>query len=386
MNNYEHDELGENDDLYANADVGSDDDSGVKVAVLPAWFMSVAVHALLCVILMGIIIGQLPDEEPAPTQRFNISQEEIIEDDIVVEFIDPEIHDPVEDVRTDVSVDTDLVVDVQDIEFDETEDQSDIENEMQADAVAVTNTMSANAFMSIGAGSSGGPYSSRSGPNKKRAMKRFNAPVQCDDAVNAALRWFKKHQTTDGVNAGMWDVDGYMDNCQDNVKCEPGTAHTAAGGDGDAACTGYALLCYLGAGFDHKVPGRYKKTIIMAIEWLKKNQREDGGFGKAGRNYENAVCTKALCEVYAMTLDPKLKKPAQCAVDNLIQKQSKTADHPYGLAWNYQAGQATRNDSSVTGWCIMALKAAKSAGLDVGTSWDGAKTWVDLAWQASNPG
>ena len=44
----------------------------------------------------------------------------------------------------------------------------------------------------------------------------------------------------------MWDVDGYPVNCTvAGAKCEPGAEWSNAGGD--AAMTGYALLCFLGA-------------------------------------------------------------------------------------------------------------------------------------------
>ena len=58
-----------------------------------------------------------------------------------------------------------------------------------------------------------------------------------ESAVDAALRWFKRHQSPNG----MWDVDGYPVNCTlAGAKCEPGTDHTGA--DGDAAMTGYAVF------------------------------------------------------------------------------------------------------------------------------------------------
>ncbi|NRA37443.1 MAG: terpene cyclase/mutase family protein, partial [Planctomycetes bacterium] len=288
---------------------------------------------------------------------------------------------------TDTPIVTDLDVPVEEMETEDPVEEEAVEPKGREEAVSTAEAGGAMAFMAIGAGGgASGAYGSRTGGGKKRAVGANGGSKASESSVNAALLWFKKHQTTDGPSKGVWDVDAYMDNCQEAPKCEPGTSHTADGGDGDSACTGYATLCFLGAGYDHKTPGKFKNTVAMGIEWLKTNQQDSGAFGKAGRNYENGVCTMAICEAYAMTMDPGLKDCAQKAVNNLLENQGKTDKYEYGLGWDYKAPKPTRNDSSVTGWCVMALKAAKSGGLDVGNGWEGSKAWLDAAWKAANPG
>jgi hypothetical protein len=58
-----------------------------------------------------------------------------------------------------------------------------------------------------------------------------------------------------------------------------------------------------------------------------------------------------------MTNDPKLKGPAQKVVNFLVDAQ-----HAAG-GWRYAPGQ--EGDLSVTGWCVQALKAARTAKLVV---------------------
>jgi hypothetical protein len=118
----------------------------------------------------------------------------------------------------------------------------------------------------------------------------------------------------------MWDVDGYPINCTlAGPKCEPGSAYTGA--DGDAAVTGYALLCYLGAGYDHRTPNKYRKVVKTGLDWVVANQKPDGSFGKS-RNYENGIVAMALAEAYAMTNDAALRDPAQKAIDYLLSVQN----------------------------------------------------------------
>ncbi|NRA39775.1 MAG: terpene cyclase/mutase family protein [Planctomycetes bacterium] len=375
----------EDDSIFDNEMQDYDENNDVSPA--PAWLMSLAVHGLLAIIMMGIIFGQMPEDEDPPIR---IAQFDHPEDD--PEPVKEKLK--LEEVKIDIDVEKiteQPVVEEFEVEIEEIADVQDPVDEQDVaqnreDAVSVSEMSGAVAFMAIGAGNNSAGKYGRNGKGKRAALGEFGGSKASEKSVEAALRWFKKHQTVEGLDKGMWDVDGYMTNCQDNVKCEPGTAHTAAGGDGDSACTAYAVLCFLGSGYDHKTIGEYRATVAMGIEWLKTNQRDDGGFGKAGRNYENGVCTMAICEAYGMTMDPKLRDTAQRAVDNLISRQAKSDKFEYGIGWNYAAATATRNDSSVTGWCVMALKAAKAAGLDVGSAWDGSRAWLDAAWKASNPG
>ena len=85
-----------------------------------------------------------------------------------------------------------------------------------------------------------------------------------------------------------------------------------------------------------------------------------------GRNYEQGV-TMALAEAYAMSEDSRLRAPLQKALQVLQDRQA-----PSG-GWNYTSANEGRHDSSVTGWCLMALKSAKAADMPVGDSWSRGK-------------
>ncbi len=357
-----------------------DDDAPVSAA--PAWIISLAVHALLLLVMSLIVFGSMMIEEEPPIR---IAAVEPPSEDKKEDPVDRKIEEvpiTVDDEKiVEDPVVTDLDVPVEDIS---TEDpiEDTVEPKGREEAVASVEAGGPAAFMAIGTNSNAaGLKGSRTGGKKRRGLNDGGGNRASESAVNAALMWFKRHQSDNG----QWDVDGYMDNCQDNPKCEPGTSHTKDQGDGDAACTAYALLCFLGSGYDHKTPGRFKDTVKKGIDWLKQNQKADGGFGNS-RNYENGVCAMALCEAYAMTFDATLKEPAQRAIDKLLANQAKTEKYEYGVGWNYAAATPTRNDSSVTGWCVMALKAAKMAGLDVGDGWEGSKAWFNGAWKAANPG
>ena len=359
------------------------DEDDHEVGAAPAWIMSVAVHAVLLLIMSVIVFGTMPEIDPPPLAVSIIDPVEI---DDVEEKKERDI-DPVEveikDLVTDEPVVVDLEVPVEELETEDPVEDEAVEPKGREDAVAVSEAGGALAFMAIGpGGAASGAFGNRSGGGKKKALRDGGGGPRSEIVVHAALEWFKRHQSENG----QWDVDGYMDNCQDDLKCEPGTAHTTANGGGDTACTAYATLCYLGAGFDHRTPGKFRNTVQRALDWLKAQQNADGSFGVQKRNYENGVCAMALCEAYAMTIDPTLKEPAQLAVDYLVSRQAKSDSFPYGAGWDYSAAKPSRNDGSVTGWCIMALKAAKSAGLDVGDSWEGSKAYVDAAWKAANPG
>ncbi|MHC4661196.1 MAG: prenyltransferase/squalene oxidase repeat-containing protein [Planctomycetota bacterium] len=200
-------------------------------------------------------------------------------------------------------------------------------------------------------------------------------------AVTGALNWLNRHQDAD---TGKWDVDNYGKHCKDpNFPCTDVVKSPASGNsaDFDIGVTGLATLAFLGYGQTHRY-GRYKKTVRRALQFLVKQQdAKTGRIGKAGGEsaiYNHAIATMALCEAYAVTRDSMLRAPAQKAVDYILRAQNP------GFGWKYGTRDG-KNDSSVTGWMMLALKSAKMGKLSVPQSaFDGAVAWFDRVTRVSD--
>ncbi len=205
----------------------------------------------------------------------------------------------------------------------------------------------------------------------RNARKKAGIGMGTESAILAALRWLQLHQDKDG----KWDQDGFTKNCDTRrgPKCDgQGTSQF------DVGCTGLALLAFMGSGHTHRT-GLFKNTVKSGLDWLISQQQKDGSLGPRLAEswvYNHAIAACALCEAYAMTGDPRLKATALKAVDFI-----RGAQNP-GLAWKYEALSGL-NDTSVTGWMVMALKAAKTSGLTVQQAmFDGAINWLD---RVTNP-
>jgi hypothetical protein len=147
-----------------------------------------------------------------------------------------------------------------------------------------------------------------------------------------------------------------------------------------AAATALGLLCFLGAGHTQKA-GKFRQQVADGLSWMQKNQNADGSFAK--NNYCQSIATMAVAEAYGMTKTPLLKDIAQKAVDTLLARQNEYA------GWDYMRASG-RNDTSVTGWAVMAMKSAKSSGLDIGNAFEGAakhveKVTPEIKGDCSNP-
>jgi hypothetical protein len=105
------------------------------------------------------------------------------------------------------------------------------------------------------------------------------------------------------------------------------------------------------------VPGKYDKAIDKGLDYLIRRQNaKTGNFG--GGMYAHGLAALALCEAYGLSSDPKLRSPAQKAINFIV-----FAQHPSNGGWRYAPGQ--EGDLSVTGWQVMALRCAQMSGLDV---------------------
>ncbi|HEU4395803.1 MAG TPA: prenyltransferase/squalene oxidase repeat-containing protein [Planctomycetota bacterium] len=192
---------------------------------------------------------------------------------------------------------------------------------------------------------------------------KLGASLETEEAVFRGLEWLKAHQSPNG----SWNSDGFEEACGD-AKC---------GGSGgplyDVGVTGLATLAFLGYGETHKTP-RYGQVVRNAMKFLKNMQDAEGCFGARTSphfTYNHAIATLAMAEAYGLTQSPLFKSSAQNGVNFILQCRNP------GLAWRYGV-RPQDNDTSITGWMVMALKSAKSAGLDVpDEAFRGAVAWLD---------
>ena len=350
----------------------------------PGWFISVGVHCLFGLLFYCAVWATVKEEVELPPGKMTIMDPpaKIEEKRDIERKLDTELVLNTVPEDSPVAPVSQFDVPVEPV----TTTQDDIDAKIakgREEAPAISEAGSNGAFMAIGANSgASGTFGNRSGGGKRIALARGHGSPGSESAVNAALRWFKRHQSPNG----MWDAEKYPVNCNENPKCEPGSTASDGGSEVNAAMTGYAILCYLGAGYDHKTPNQYKSTVEKGLNYLRSIQSAEGNFGP--RNYEQGVATMALAEAFAMTSDPELKQAAQKGINVIIARQAKDAkgDAAYaGLGWDYVDGKAERIDASVSGWCVMALKSGLAANLNVGPAMDGAAKWVRRHWEATNP-
>ncbi len=386
MAEQDQDEQGKEALLVDDQLEGSESEEGERRnAGWAGWVISAAFHALMLLIMAGIYWAiKQPEQEVPPVRVATIEPPPKKEDK-------PKTERTLETkVELDVPNESDKPAPITQVDLPVEDSQREEDNDNpnpkgREEAVADSEMGGQGAFAAIGAGGgASGMFGNRSGGGRHRAVGKYGGSRGSESAVDAALRWFKKHQSPNG----KWDTINYFKNCTEDPKCEPGGG--ADPQSADVAMTGYALLCFLGAGYDHCTPNKYKATVKKGLDWLLSIQQADGYLGL--RNYENAVAAMALCEAFAMTGDPALKGPAQRSVDQILAHQNqfdageKDRDPGYGkgFGWDYK-DIGPRNDSSVSGWNVMALKSALAAGLNVGNGMEGAKRWLDHVWKKVNP-
>ena len=240
------------------------------------------------------------------------------------------------------------------------EEPVDVSQEPLGEPNNASNKDRADVSLSDLNGLAGGPPAGMRG--RLTGLDRFrgdpNGRPPSEDAVDAALRWLKRHQSPDG----RWDSDAWQQSCAEG-GCQAGdTGHDKGGSHYDVGLTSLALLAYTGHGNSHRF-GVFKRTVASALRWLRAQQQADGslGFHEAGDHggmYNHALATMALAELYGTSRDFTLRRAAESAVAFCLKAQNPN------LGWKYRLKQG-KNDTSVTGWMVLALKAAKTAGLEV---------------------
>jgi hypothetical protein len=175
-------------------------------------------------------------------------------------------------------------------------------------------------------------------------------------AIDDGLRWLAAHQRRDGA----WDRRHFDELCPEMDRCRE-AAVTMMKYDAEPAVTGLALLAFVEAGHTHE-RGEFRDQVTIGLDFLLSRQLESGSFAVVDpfEMYNHAIATLALAEAYGMSRDPSLKAPLTAAVRHIVRAQQP------GGGWGYTSEVATRRDDMcVSGWVVMALASAKTAGVDV---------------------
>lgn len=223
-----------------------------------------------------------------------------------------------------------------------------------------------------------------------KAEEEKPAPPSREGAILAALEWLRRHQSPDGG----WKARDFTAQCE--VTCR--NADPARIGDGrgrsahDAGVTGLALLALARSGHTHMAGprpelvecARKAVTHLLGLQVRSEDPAADGRLGDdAGEQwiYNHAIATTALAEIHLLSSDADLKEPVTRAVGLCLHAQND------GRGWRYGIKPGD-NDTSVTGWMVHALEAARAARLDIPEeairgALAGARAWIRFATAAS---
>jgi hypothetical protein len=164
---------------------------------------------------------------------------------------------------------------------------------------------------------------------REKLLKEGGGNAQSEAAVAAGLAWLARQQQKDG----SWKFDG--------VSKE------------QVAATGFALLPFLAAGEGPTKAVKYQKVVQSGIDWL---------IGKVGPNgflsknmYAQAIGTIALCDAYLVSKSTRTRDKSALAVAYIVKAQARNG------SWGYTPN--TDGDTSILGWQVQALTAARLAGI-----------------------
>ncbi|MFM8415241.1 MAG: squalene--hopene cyclase [Planctomycetota bacterium] len=195
-------------------------------------------------------------------------------------------------------------------------------------------------------------YADRIGSRRAAAAAARGGSAETERAVQAGLAWLAAAQSTDG----RWDAARHG---AGRGRAGSGQHSPEVGGRADHGVTGLALLAFLGAGNTH-LEGPHAATVARGIGFLAGRQRADGSLAGDAEFFAALYChgmaTIAVGECAALSCDQSLRPVLERAIRHTLATQ-----HPATGGWRYAAGD--RGDTSQLGWQVMALAAARNAGL-----------------------
>jgi hypothetical protein len=272
-------------------------------------------------------------------------------------------------------------------------DASDIVNELPPSSSAIAVGTGPGGIR----GTSPTPFTHPFGTSGRLREKRgdgtpLGPTVPIDKAVRHGLLWLCRHQNPDG----SWSPRSMQERCDPKSPClDP---RIAVNDHYDEGLTSLAVLAFLGAGMSHtsdlwlvdaRDAKRYRTGDVVkkGLQWLRDRQNPDGSFSKDRPFlYNEALATMALSEAYGMTGAKYWQAAAQRGVE-FVQRAQRPSPTSGTARWGWRYGsrddvehaigsatdpdrmrQLYDADTSVTTWCVMALKSAELSKLAVDPS------------------
>lgn len=202
---------------------------------------------------------------------------------------------------------------------------------------------------------------------KGDALGRYGGGADTEAAVGRGLRWLAEHQEPNGA----WSPDGFQRHCRHAVLCQGrGLAEHGVG------VSALATLAFLGAGVlptaapavtgaagggPGRAPHPFSRNVQKALDYLLSRQDGRGAFGASEDSflYSHGLALLAVSEAAALTASPVYRLAAEAGTRFSLSAQQE------GGGWDYSDAPSQRSDLSITGWQVLALRAANGAGIEV---------------------
>ncbi len=193
-------------------------------------------------------------------------------------------------------------------------------------------------------------------PGRKDAV---TVDARTDTVIQGALKWLAAKQAPNGSWAASPEEQQHP-----------------------IAITGYVLLAFQAAG---QLPGEgeFGKNVSAGLQYLLDNTAPDGLMGNRNDGqymYGHGVASIALAELYGSTRSPAMRSKLERIIKLIVASQSEEG------GWRYRP-IARDADISVTVLQVVALRAAKNAGLEVPqATLDRAVSYVKSCYHAASGG
>lgn len=365
-----------------------------------SWAVSAIVHMVILIVLAVLTVGMpktgiylVASPEPAAFEKFDDLEDLIVEGPKVaprggdiVDRIEPEPLQPLIDMKNAAEGINAASVELIKMSIDKAP-YNDLLCELGRGTGTANDRGTGKGRQGLGYGLNGDGMGLGGRGGRRGNALGDGATKESEESVDLALKWLAEHQLPDG----SWSY-----NHQLAASCKGQCPNPGRLEQERIAATAMGVLPFLGAGHTHQV-GKYKRTVAGGLNYLIANMKVGANGGAmnhmGGRMYAHGLATIALCEAYAMQVNPRdirkldalhydgtgespgeksskkkdeieeipvpgLGRAAQLALNFVMYAQD-----PNMGGWRYEPKQA--GDSSVVGWQLMALVSGRLGMLNV---------------------